>query len=158
MAMHEILFRAQRTDNKEWVEGYYVIVGKGTQYEQHIICVDAFEDRVSDHYIYPFHLHQHRVDPATVGQFVEKRDKRGHKVFDGDFLKDNLGNIFLVDYCEDWAAFRARLVWGKGEDGKFTRFLAGSRSFIGTNWEGLEVVGNLWDMPDLIEREEGKDG
>ena len=74
--MREILFRAKRLDNGEWVEGYHL-----ETYGQHYIipCGTAFAmvtmfgaDTLK------------QVDPETVGQYTEYTDKNGARIFDGD--------------------------------------------------------------------------
>lgn len=70
--MREILFKAKRVDNGEWVEGFYVswshMNGVGYEY------VHAIQ---GDHV--PV-----LVIPETVCQFIGKRDRNGRRIFDGD--------------------------------------------------------------------------
>lgn len=75
--MREILFKAKRLDNGEWVEGYYSFVEK-------MLC----EENV--HVIFPYNsgVYQwEKVDPETVCQFTGMTDFSDKKVFEGDILK-----------------------------------------------------------------------
>lgn len=67
--MREILFRGKRTDNGEWVYGYYVV-----QNGSHQIYFDV---PGSEWNIW-------NVDPATVGQYTGLTDKNGKRIFEGD--------------------------------------------------------------------------
>lgn len=85
--MREILFKAKRTDNKEWVFGYYVqINGK------HFIVPD-----------YASAWYGIEVEPSTVCQYTGLTDKNGNKIFDGDKIKHLewiFTIIFIKGYCE----------------------------------------------------------
>ena len=85
--MREILFKAKRLDNGEWVEGYYI--GPIGVLDVHEICDvhDITGPRVE-------------VDPSTVCQYTGLTDKNGKKIFEGDVLKiakksDGLGAYFF---------------------------------------------------------------
>lgn len=79
--MREILFKAQRTDTKEWVEGYIcrhpsaIQIGETSPWWIHVPPVDPDDSGGV-----------FNVDPETVGQYTGLIDKNGKKIFDGDII------------------------------------------------------------------------
>ena len=122
--MTEIIFRGKRLNDGEWVEGNFV---KG--------CIDDFA------YIVEFgnkDLCRNYVEviPETVGQYTGFDDKNGKKVFEGDILK-----------AEIW--------WEQG--GCYphteTRFIEATfPNMYKNHFEKFEVVGNIYDNPELLRR------
>lgn len=144
--MRDIEFRGKRTDNGEWVYGYYAHLHKTTycfkedydahpENELHRMIFEHEQDWGLPNY----HL-QVDVDPETVGQYTGLKDKNGTKIFEGDIAKKfRLGKmcIYQIVYDNGLASFIGQAGMG------FTTFDHDS--------EGLEVIGNIYDNPELLE-------
>jgi len=71
----EILFRAKRLDNGQWVEGNVQVPNKETL---HVFNKWFMWDEKNI---------QRQVDSGTVGQFTGMTDKHGKRIFEGDIIR-----------------------------------------------------------------------
>lgn len=130
--MRKIIFRGKRTDNGEWVEGFYTLYANNRGLHPCILtgteqgCViPAF------------------VIPETVGQFTGYIQEDGTRIFEGDILEQYSSRAVVVaeisscGCCHDVFGFSFR-----DKDGDITDAV----SF----WIG-EVIGNIYDNPELLE-------
>lgn len=80
---------------------------------------------------------RYRVIPKTLGQFTGLTDKNGKKIFEGDIVKYE-NKIYEIKYLE-----------------KYARFAPSNEStvFMVCAFNHLEVVGNIYDNPELLKGE-----
>ena len=119
------LYRGKRTDNGEWVEGFY----SAEEYNLNIRKIE---------YIPRIQIIGKCVSlgvlPETVGQFIGEVDKNGRKVFEGDIVKFK-DELFEVKFIEKYSRFS-----GVKPGVVFSIFL----------FSKTEVVGNVHDNPELL--------
>jgi uncharacterized phage protein (TIGR01671 family) len=135
----EILFRAKRIDNGEWIEGGYVHQ------------IDNYGDKVDWHYIIEgtatldYDIDEPiKVYPTTLSQFTGLYDKNGKRIFENDILKNNKGLIRQVKWEMSCGSCCTQVV-GFGASGK------GHTDFINLrDLEKIEIIGNIFDNADLI--------
>lgn len=129
--MREILFQGKRTNNGEWVQGY--------------ICRYGWTGKEKDYIIpdYASTLYTAEIDPETVGQYTGLTDKNGRKIFEGD--------IVIFDYI-DYEDERGVVQW----DSDIAKFIITCSTFTidfdNVYGRELEVVGNVYDNPEMMEK------
>ena len=124
--MREILFKGKRTDNKQWVEGFYALIGE--------LNPNA--------YIITDNGNMIRVAHKSISEFTGLTDKNGKKIFEGDIL-DCVDRVVFVkwhSYCGTW-------------DSMFIKY-SGERCSNGitpAEWKYRAVIiGNIHDNPELL--------
>ena len=126
----EILFKAKRKDNGEWVEGQYVYITNPLTEDgkpiKHLICdgTNIFNDL---------------IDPDTLCQCTGLTDKNDKKIWENDIVELPDGEGYFT--CE-WEEDAARFVMnGDGLTVDFDNY-----------WSyQTEVAGNIFDNPELLE-------
>jgi uncharacterized phage protein (TIGR01671 family) len=138
--MREILFKGKRTDNKQWVEGYYVLIAT-TRHYIFTGKLDILGGGVA--------FERYEVIPETISEFTGLCDKNGKKIFEGDILSHYINWLGrrVNGVCEyddkEQAAWMCRFVDESGNEA--TGFLAG---WVDNN--GCEIIGNIHDNPELL--------
>ena len=130
----EILFKAKRIDNGEWVEGYYVYCRKRHYILPVLNKAIGFDER-EDEWV--------EVNPDTLCQYTGLTDKNGKKIWENDILRIGENAKLMVS----WHHFKASWVLSK-KGWMYNHFFGES-----VEPEDVEAVGNIFDNADLLEVE-----
>ena len=142
--MREILFRAKRKNWRElpkeewWVEGSY--------HHQ----TDYYGDPCDKHYIidgtetdmegYGGH---YEIDPETLCQYTGLKDKNGNRIWENDVVKDDnkllLGAVIWFQNGYDYVG------WFLDEVSLIEPMMMSEQM-----WNDCEVLGNIFDNPELL--------
>lgn len=151
--MREILFRAKRTDIGQWVEGCLLIDYVTGQYLIHADGNSVNEsDKVNEEGYLKFVAFE--VDPETVCQYTGLT-KNGKKIWENDIVKDLFGaECAVIQFGSYQSCFDST----KTEHvGFYTNWNARkyNRKDLGywINMVDAEIVGNIFDNPELLEGE-----
>ena len=137
--MREILFKAKRIDNGEWIEGHYTecrgetFIGIDTSSMFEIFC--------------PPVIRWFKVSSETICQFTGLCDKNGNKIWENDILMAHLDKSYPEDATYEtiewgvagWVAHEANSI---------------DRQYLDEfDLEHYEVVGNIFDNKELLQEE-----
>lgn len=141
------LYRAKRTDNGEWVEGLLV---KGKWYlDKREICA-IFP---LDLWFYPHcEISEYiEVDQSTICQCTGLKDKNGNLIFENDILDGHIKRGYAFSQCKVlWNECKARFDV-RAMDCNFPMTLDECTDDISISGFDYEVIGNIFDNPELIE-------
>ena len=138
--MREILFKAKRIDNGEWIEGHYTecrgetFIGIDTSSMFEIFC--------------PPVIRQFKVSSETLCQFTGLCDKNGNKIWENDIVNHN-GEYAPVKFGRYCSSFD----YGNYNFGFYVDFPEKTffRKELGYWCRKVEVVGNVFDDPELLQ-------
>lgn len=147
----EILFKAKRKDNGEWVYGYPMPYRCGDDKGYEIVINEMCYDKVFDR------LHSycaHIIEPTTLSQFTGKYDTSGKRIFENDIVEieqfNNYDNYYdfttLVGYVH-WCGGAFEVLGKETEDDEPYVWLHDCIQ------AGIQVIGNRFDNPELLEEE-----
>ena len=132
--MREILFKAKRKDNGEWI--HWNLWGELIRESGKRTRITVKNSATTSYYDY-VHQIRHLIDESTLCQYTGLTDKNGRKVWENDIVY--IPYISLDDtYCR--VVFR---------HGTFIGELADGCEDCITNRKA-EVIGNYFDNPELL--------
>ena len=122
--MREILFKAKRIDNGEWVEGLLTVMWG----QYHIVNPN------DENTAYP-------IDSTTICQFTGLTDKNGNKIWENDIVRNeyerNGSRTLKIYYSTEKAKYVLMNAY---------KMLTDFDKLLGQ----LEVIGNIFDNPELL--------
>lgn len=133
--MREILFRGKRIDNGEWKYGYLYGI-----WEQGYILW-GMTNNVPN---------MVEVDPETICQYTGLTDKNGKKIWEGDILEGHLDDKFPEDVT------REKVIWHESGWKTEEPGCVDKEYLDEFDAENFEVVGNVFDNPELLEVYDGE--
>lgn len=133
--MREILFRGKKYGTDEWCYGS-------------LQCFKGYSifDTIWKHFIH--------VDYKTVGQYVGLKDRKQHRIFEGDIIRfhkfrDEPDWVGLVEYDESCALYIVKgkrpVLYAANDPGYFEVQLSS------IDKDTIEIIGNRWDNIDILE-------
>ena len=135
--MREILYKAKRITDGEWVYGSYV----------YIFCEDkngiVVGVEVGKHWIVEENGNMVWVDEDTICQYTGFNDMNGQKIWENDILCGNLDDMYPDDKTY------AQVIWHK--NGWYTKENGGIDYNLMDEFDEhfFAVVGNVFDNGDL---------
>lgn len=154
--MREIKFRGKRIDNikrerKEFVYGSYLYLNTyGYDWKG-----DRDKNKEEVHFIIGEDDINIVIDKETLGQYTGLKDKNGKKIYEGDIVLfedtemstengygDNFINKGVIEYNEENCCFNVT-----------ERITAVLEDVLYKNNESLEIIGNIYDNPELLKEE-----
>ena len=148
----EILFKAKRIDNGEWVEGYLMDENYiNAPFNDYDAC-GRFDDPIE-------------IDPDTICQYTGMTDKNGQKIWENDVLRGHgnekdlskavFGGFYVID-VETLEIVDSVVGWHTevietDEISKCEPFnLPMPLTEFYINRSEYEVIGNIFDNPELV--------
>ena len=101
--MREILFRAKRIDDGEWVEGYYVKTTLGKDIKPSDVIFVPWKINRSEQWGWI------KVLPETICQFTGLHDKNGNRIWENDIVSIN-----TYSYMEPEEDYFGKIVYVEG--------------------------------------------
>lgn len=139
--MREILFRAKRITNGEWVTGSLLVWPDG----QMEICTSTSSEETQ--------MDKLTVHPETVGQFTGLTDKNGTKIFEGDILQYYDDEIQVVEWSNEWARIMLH-TYGDRERKQGRKTIKvkheGWNDLDDYPLDNMPILGNIHDNPELL--------
>lgn len=151
--MREILFRAKRVDNGEWVEGYLFDDGmaEAEHYFVGRIVVEPYKGTACDDWDITG-IDFCEVNPETLCQYTGLKDKNGNRIWENDIAKCNKRKDGFELYKVLWRKCYADFGVEPLEFGVQYPISLGEneQDIKGCNYE---VVGNIFDNPELMKEQ-----
>lgn len=139
------LFKAKRVDNGEWVQGALL------DGESHCLIGQAI--KFSPYIMHECKIVGYEVDRDTICQCTGLKDRNGNLIWENDIVKFDIyyyeklenSTISQIKWCNDLCAL-SLVVNDKGTRGTLGHLMDSNKE--------VDVIGNIFDNPELLESEE----
>lgn len=146
--MREIKFRGKPTENNtSYIEEEFVYGSLVIDSSKYYIVLSVNDNIKRDDY----EVYMIEVIPETLGQYTGLKDKNGKEIYEGDIIFDSfyerkakvafLEGAFWLDYIDNFKEYKT----------------IHKRYQLIANYDNksvLEVIGNIYDNPELLEEGE----
>lgn len=155
--MKEVFYRGKRIDNGAWVCGKNILI---TQENRAFLLQSGVE-------IHLVHIKDldnpkaltttcYEVDTSTVSEYIGVKDKNDKKIFEGDIVNYCCSDVTGVVKFGEYRDFDSP---NKPALGFYVEYTDGGGELTQENMDfkesdeeyGCEVIGNIFDTPELIE-------
>lgn len=139
--MREILFKAKRIDNGEWVEGFVFDDGLVNSNRMFVggLVITEYRGTADDEWNVGSDFYE--VIPETICQYTGLTDKNGNKIWENDIIYNPAEDgYFTVDWSDDGGLWE----------------MYNNKTFVTVDFDHhywsyeVEVVGNIFDNKELI--------
>ena len=140
----EILFRAKTTKknnpnhefNEKWVEGNLILCGDKAYIHPASNKIDVTGEigRI---------IVVHEINPDTLCQYTGLTDKNGKKIWENDIVEERHRGVITMRYHVLWDFKETSWMFETKSSARYGIYAINQRKF--------EVVGNIFDNPDLLE-------
>lgn len=156
------LYKAKRADNGEWVQGYLFDDGfeNGRVFIGGLV-IEKYTGTACDDWTISGSCFC-EVDKSTICQCTGLKDKNGKLIWENDildgftypYMSDGVHNYYVeVCWCTNVPSFC--IYTQKYPEAKVAGISAGNTELMeGWNPDDWEVIGNIFDNPELLESEE----
>jgi len=125
----EILFKAKSVDTGEWYES--MTISKGTsESTKDLLLMEIDEDNWIE------------IIPDSLSQYINKKDKNGKKVFEGDYDED--GNFVI--WCDKCSSFEFGGVDLELKEVHTTCYRCEGDFSLFDSIDDIEIIGNISDL------------
>lgn len=132
--MREIKFRAWDNEKREFLSGDYEPISVG---DSKVVTGGDWQGL-------------YLTDKYVIEQYTGLKDRNGKEIYEGDIVSEEFEyagektkTIWQVRWCDDECAFELRYVSG---------FEVEDCSLVADDEENYEVIGNIHENPELLER------